>query len=186
LGDASYDYKNRIEGNTNLVPAFQSSFSLDPLTTYTSDDFFGFLDDNEDINAVTTANNLDIGIGRIPATTAADAKAYVDKLSAYLKSFGPWRTQSTFVGDDEDQNLHLQDAEIISATARNTDQEINISKIYLDAFPQESGAGGSRYPQVNDAINRRIFNGNLIWNYNGHVEIAGWHKAILEEEMVNT
>jgi hypothetical protein len=187
LGDASYDHKNRVEGNTNLVPAFQSSFSLDPLTTYTSDDFFGFLDDNEDINSVTTVNNLDIGIGRIPAATAADAKAYADKLSAYVKSFGPWRTQSTFIGDDEDQNLHLQDAELISATARNTDPEVNISKIYLDAFPQESGAGGSRYPQVNEAINRRIFTGNLIWNYSGHGgnrRLA--QEAILEEDMVNT
>jgi hypothetical protein len=187
LGDASYDYKNRVEMNTNLVPAFQSSFSLDPLTTYTSDDFFGFLDDNEDINAVTTVNYLDIGIGRVPATNAADAKAYADKLTAYVKSFGPWRTQGSFVADDEDQNLHLQDAELISNTARNTDPEMNIAKIYLDAYPQESGAGGSRYPQVNEAINRRIFTGNLIWNYSGHGgnrRLA--QEAILEEEMVNT
>ncbi|HLO81337.1 MAG TPA: type IX secretion system sortase PorU [Chitinophagaceae bacterium] len=187
LGDASYDYKNRIESNTNLVPAFQSSFSLDPLTTYTSDDFFGFLDDNENINSVTTVNSLDIGIGRVPATTAADARAYADKLGAYVKSFGPWRTQATFVGDDEDQNLHLQDAELISATARSTDPEINMAKLYLDAFPQESGAGGSRYPQVNEAINRRIFTGNLIWNYSGHGgnrRLA--QEAVLEEDMVNT
>jgi hypothetical protein len=53
FGDGSFDYRNRIIGNTNLVPAYESPFSLDPLTTYTSDDFFGLLDDGDDINSVT-------------------------------------------------------------------------------------------------------------------------------------
>jgi hypothetical protein len=45
FGDASFDYKNRIANNTNLVQAYQSKIFLDPLSTYTSDDFFGFLDE---------------------------------------------------------------------------------------------------------------------------------------------
>jgi hypothetical protein len=67
FGDASFDYKARIKGNTNLVPAFETDQSLDALATYTSDDFFGFLDDNEDINSLLQTNLLDIGIGRVPA-----------------------------------------------------------------------------------------------------------------------
>ena len=51
FGDASYDYKNRINNNTNLYLPMKMIISLDPLSTYTSDDFFGFLDDNEDINS---------------------------------------------------------------------------------------------------------------------------------------
>ena len=43
LGAGSFDYKNRLVGNTNLVPAYESASSLDPLTTYCSDDFYGFL-----------------------------------------------------------------------------------------------------------------------------------------------
>ncbi len=185
LGDASYDYKTNLS-KAAQVAAFQSSFSLDPLTSYTSDDFFGFLEDQEDINSATTNNDLDIGIGRIPAATPEEARAYVDKLLNYVKSFGPWRTQANFIADDEDQNLHLQDAELISTTARLTDPDLNIGKIYLDAYPQESGAGGARYPQVNEAINRKMFTGNLIWNYSGH----GGNKrlaqeAVLEEDMVS-
>jgi len=186
FGDASFDPKDRIPGNTNLVPAFQSGFSLDPLTTYTSDDFFGLLDDNEDINSPTSIGTLDLGVGRIPAATPAEARAYVDKLERYVRSFGPWRTMLSFVGDDEDDNLHLEDAEIVSATARAAEPGLNIAKIYLDAFPQQSGAGGSRYPQVNEAINRRIFSGNLIWNYSGHGgnrRLA--QEVILDEDMVN-
>jgi hypothetical protein len=55
FGDASYDYLNRINGNTNFVPCYESEASLDPLSTYTSDDFFGFLDDNEPIISCQSA-----------------------------------------------------------------------------------------------------------------------------------
>jgi hypothetical protein len=47
FGDASFDYKDRLTYNTNFVPAYENNFSLDVLATYTSDDFYGFLDDNE-------------------------------------------------------------------------------------------------------------------------------------------
>jgi hypothetical protein len=53
----------------------------------------------------------------------------------------------------------------------------NFQKTYLDAFKQESGTGGSRYPQVNESINSRIFTGNLICNYSGH----GGNKRLAQE-----
>ncbi len=170
FGDASFDYRDRISGNSNLVPAYQNPVSLDPLSTYTSDDFFGFLDDNEDINSGLVMNLLDIGVGRIPAKTPAEATDFVNKIAAYLspQSFGPWRNNICFVADDEDNNLHLQDAEQISGTAAATAPVFDRQKIYLDAFKQETGPGGSQYPQANQVINNQIFNGVLIWNYNGH------------------
>jgi Peptidase family C25 len=188
FGDASYDYKNRLNNNTNLVPAYESVNSLDPLATYVSDDFFGFLDDVDDINSFININLLDIGTGRIPARNTGEAKAIVDKIIAYTakESFGPWRNQFSFVADDEDFNLHLQDAEIITNTTTTAAPLFNIEKIYLDAFRQEGGSGGSRYPSVNEAINNRIFSGTLIWNYNGH---GGFRRlaeeSVLDQEMVN-
>lgn len=188
LGDASFDYKNRLLNNTNLVPAYQSGMSLDPLATYVSDDFFGFLEDDEDINSQLKVNTLDIGIGRIPASTNEEAKNYVDKLMAYFdpESMGPWRNQLSFIADDEDMNLHLSDAEIITKTATETNDLLNPVKIYLDAYRQESSPGGSSYPQANDAINNQVFNGTLIWNYNGHggpFRLA--EETILDQQTVN-
>jgi hypothetical protein len=187
FGDASFDYKKRLIGNTNLVPAFQSASSLDPLSSYTSDDFLGFLDDQDDINSVVKTPLLDIGIGRIPASTLAEAKFYVDKVIKYKQSFGAWRNQITFVADDEDQNIHLNDAEGIASTASQLAPILNVGKIYLDAYQQENSTGGSRYPSVNEAINRRMFSGNLIWNYSGH---GGYNRlaqeSILTDEMLNS
>lgn len=183
FGDASFDYKDRIKGNTNLVPAYENNFSLDPLSTYASDDFFGFLDDNEDINSGSIVNLLDLGIGRIPAQNIEQAKNFVDKVEAYFspQSIGPWRNNLTFIADDEDNNLHFQDAEIITTTASSTGPLFNQQKIYLDAFQQETGPGGSRYPQANQASDNQIYNGTLIWNYNGH----GGSNRLAEENILD-
>jgi hypothetical protein len=189
LGDASFDYKNRLPNNTSYVPAYENSFSLDPLSTYTSDDFFGFLDDNEDIGSGTVANFLDIGIGRIPVQTTAQARAYIDKLVAYTnpESLGPWRNHQTFVADDQDQNLHLNDAEAITSAAAAINPLFVQNKIYLDAYTQTSTPAGSRYPEVNQAIKEQIENGTLIWNYNGHGSYSRLaEEVVLEKEMVDS
>lgn len=188
FGKGSYDYKSRIANNTNLVPVYESEVSLDPLASYTSDDFFGFLDDNEDINSGLVLNLLDISLGRIPAKNVAEAKAFVDKVHAYhaAASLGPWRNNINLVADDEDANLHLQDAEVLARTTLNTAPLFNPYKIYLDAFLQESGASGGRYPAANNLINNNLYNGTLIWNYSGHggpSRLA--EEVVLDQQMVN-
>ena len=182
FGSASYDYKSRITGNSNLVPGYESVNSLDPLNTYTTDDFFGFLDDKEDLNLNDPLANLDIGIGRIPARNTAEAKQMVDKIIRYhdKAGLGSWRNESVFVADDQDQDLHLQDAETVSANARAVNSMINQNKIYLDAYPLVSSSGGARYPAVNDAIVNRVFNGTLILNYSGH----GNYQRLAEEAVL--
>jgi hypothetical protein len=188
LGKASFDYKNRIANNTNKVPSYESANSLDPLSTYTSDDYFGFLDDNADINSSVIINQLNIGVGRIPARSVDEAKNFVDKVFAYhsTDAFGTWRNNLNFIADDEDNNLHLQDAETLTATTSSVAPLFNQQKIYLDAFHQESGSAGGRYPQANAVINSNIYNGTLLWNYSGHGGPARLaEEDILDQQIVN-
>ena len=187
FGDASYDYRNRVTPPSPVVPCWESPGSLEPLNTHTSDDFFGMLGDEDDINDPFRSADLDLGIGRIPASTPEEARVFVDKVLRYhaSSSLGPWRNVLSLVADDEDQNLHLNDAEQHAATLGDIAPAWNRHKTYLDAFRQESGAGGSRYPQVRAAIDNRIINGTLIWNYSGHGgsrRLA--QEAILDEESV--
>ncbi|HVU58914.1 MAG TPA: C25 family cysteine peptidase, partial [Puia sp.] len=118
FGAGSFDYKDRLLGNINGVPVYESGVSIDPLNTYTSDDFFGMLKDGSDVNVLDGRSLLDIGVGRIPARTAAEASAVVDKIIHYadIKTQGPWRNELTLVADDGDQNLHLEDAEAFAGT----------------------------------------------------------------------
>lgn len=170
FGAASFDYKNRINNNTNFVPSYQSVNALDPLITYTSDDFFGLLDDVDDVNLTSPPSLLDIAIGRLPVSNVAEAKIAVEKIMNYHanSSFGSWRNNFMFIADDGDANLHLNDAEFISNNAKTINQVFNQNKVYLDAFSLVSGIGGGRYPDVNNTIVNEISNGTVVFNYNGH------------------
>ena len=170
FGSGSFDYKDRIQGNVNGVPAYESGVSIDPLNTYTSDDFFGMLKDGSDVNVLDGRSLLDIGVGRIPARTVAEAGAVVDKIIHYadIKTQGPWRNEVTLVADDGDQNLHLQDAEAFAGTITTGAPVFGVDKIYLDAYKQQSTPAGGRYPDVNQAISGGLYSGTLLWNYTGH------------------
>lgn len=188
FGSASYDYRNRITNNRNLVPGFESKESLSPLLTYTSDDFFGLLSDSDDISRNTPGVLLDMGIGRIPARNLTEAQTMVDKIFHYQSaaSMGAWRNQQVFIADDQDQNLHLMDAESISADAKAINPLFNQEKIYLDAYPLVSSSAGARYPAVNDAIVNQVFNGALIVNYSGHGSYQRLaDEAILTQDELN-
>lgn len=170
FGAGSFDPKNRISNNVNLVPVYESANSLDPLLSFTSDDFFGLIGDSDNINDLSSLTPLAIAVGRIPVASAAEAAVMVDKIIRYhsASGLGEWRKEMIFLADDQDNNLHLSDAESIVAGAQNVNPVLHPNKIYLDAFPLVSGAGGARYPAVSEAIVNTVFNGALLFNYSGH------------------
>lgn len=180
LGDASYDYKHRIANNTNQVPSYQSENSIHPIQSYVTDDYFGFLDDNESDALNST---LDIGIGRIMSQNESQAQAIVNKTIDYLtnpNNLRPWRNKITIVADDEDGNIHMRQSDEI-ATKITTEQPLyNINKIYLDAYKQVSNAGGSTYPDANTALDKANQTGSLVINYAGHGgELGLAHERVL-------
>ncbi|MBS1643320.1 MAG: type IX secretion system sortase PorU [Bacteroidetes bacterium] len=185
LGAASYDYKNRLAYNTNYVPAYESANALDPLSTYVSDDFFGLINDSDNINTATTSstnNILNVGIGRLPARNKTEAAIMVQKIVNYhINNYlGNWKNECIFVADDKDNNIHLHDAELNSSDAALSYPNFNITKLYLDAFPLVSGSGGARYPSVNSAIVSKISNGIFLFNYNGH----GGYRQLADEAVL--
>lgn len=186
FGDASYDYKYVLDNNTNYVPAYQSVNSYTPTLSYISDDYFGFLDDSEGdaINSI-----LDIGVGRFPVKTIAEARNAVDKVISYHNKpdvLGRWRNWVAFVGDDEDGNIHMRQANELSKKIENNHGNYNIRKIFFDAYPQESHFGGEAYPGVNEAINDVMNRGAVLLTYVGHGGELGWaHERVLNISDIN-
>lgn len=181
FGSASFDYKNKIQPNTNLIPTYQTLNSEGYVSTYPTDDFFALLDDGESINSFNSF--MDVGIGRIPATNVQEAQDYINKLKHYHgpASFGSWKMQAALVADDKEAGMnHLADCESISQPFINNLPEFTIHKIYSDAHPVVSGASGNRYPTMNQAINERIYQGTFYMSYSGHGSPVRWsHEAIL-------
>jgi hypothetical protein len=182
-GDASYDYKDRVTGNTNIVPTYESPSSLNPISSFCTDDYFGCLDLSEGGSMTDNNDFLDVAIGRLPVRNNIEAQGVNNKIIVYQSpaSLGSWRNELCYVADDEDNNIHLNDAELLSDFISTNYPAYNIDKIYLDAYTQVSTPGGNRYPDVKDDINRKIFSGALMMNYIGHGGINGWaHERIID------
>jgi hypothetical protein len=179
LGDASYDYKNRVTNQTAFVPVYESRESLHPIFSYSSDDYFGFMEPDE---GDWTESNLgdhtmEIGVGRIPARSADEAKWVVDKLIHYAtggQALGKWRNRISFVADDGDANTHQLDADRLAQGVTGQYPQMNVDKIYVDAFPQVITASGQLAPRVQETINWTVNQGSLIVNYTGHGGESGW------------
>ncbi|WP_181309055.1 type IX secretion system sortase PorU [Rufibacter sp. XAAS-G3-1] len=173
LGDASFDPKNRIPQNTNFIPIYQSRQSLDPVLSYSSDDYIGFLDDEEgEWSEVdfSLAHRLDVGIGRLPVKTPAEADLIIDKLIRYEsdQTLGNWRKRLIFLADDGDSNEHLNDADYLAELVERNHADYLPQKIYLDLYPQISVPNGQRSPETNQALREAIEKGALVTNYTGH------------------
>ncbi len=195
FGDGTYDPKNRVSNNNYMVPAYEFLASEDLINAMVVDDYFGMLDDTESINP---SDLLDIGIGRILATTELQAISQVDKIENYIKNgipsfaddngnyktFGDWRLNYNCISDDADESVDNQffsDCEALYTQVKTEHPEILIKKAYLDAYQQASGAGGQRYPEVNDWINSEMEKGTLVMNYLGH----GGEVQLARESVVN-
>ncbi|MEZ4844028.1 MAG: type IX secretion system sortase PorU [Bacteroidia bacterium] len=190
FGDGSYDYKAKVEPNTNFVPTFQSRDVLIPEESYCADEFYGILDDMEgwyDINL--RMEDIDVAVGRIPCRNAEQAKTAVDKIIHYhdVSSHGDWVNRLTFLGDDEDGNYHFNDCEKATEKVNAQQPNYNIEKIYLDAYEQLSFGSGEKYPDVNLAVTKSFEKGNLVFAYLGHGGGSGiaHERVVTREEIKN-
>ena len=188
FGDGTYDPKNRLPNNNNYVPTYQVVNSEYSLTAMVTDDYFGMLDENESIEST---DMLDIGVGRLLISSQDIAKQQVDKIEHYLinggvldqanSCFGDWKNRYVIIADDEEYGYFInQDAEPNTLYVKDSFPEMNVNKIYCDAFQQVTNAGGQRYPLVNHEINESVKNGAIVVNYIGH----GGEKGAAEERII--
>ncbi len=187
FGDASFDFKNRIPNNTNIVPIFQSLESrYHSGSSFASDDYFVLMDPLE--GDPLGAYGIDIAVGRMLVSSQEQADQMVNKVIEYhdIKSYGSWRNNYVAIADDPssdparsgDKELQFYQnrlADIIYAQK----PFINVKKMLIDSYVQETTAGGSRFPQVNIDIRNDFEKGALVFNYLGH----GGEDGLAEERI---
>ena len=182
FGDASYDFKNRLFNNTNIVPVFHgfnpfaseanntSNFSL--YSSFMSDDFFGLMDDGEG-QMLGSFDGIDIAVGRMLVSSVDQAKDMVDKVIEYYdeKSYGRWRNNYVVYSDDADNSTDatLQFGLNNLADVLTTQKPfVNVKKIHADSYVQQVAAGGERYPEAKKDFLDALELGALVFNYFGH------------------
>ncbi|MBN2174308.1 MAG: type IX secretion system sortase PorU [Bacteroidales bacterium] len=182
FGDGSFDPKDRLHFNTNLIPTFQTEESLISASSYVVEDYFGLLDNSEGNDGIGI---LDVGIGRLPVINTEEADLAISRIIRYINpaepQFGDWRNKICIIADDEDNNLHLKQADTLANGLNFIPKVYNVNKIYLDSYYQVRTPKGDRYPEVTEAINKQMEEGALIMNYVGHGGKSGWaHERILQ------
>ena len=204
FGDGSYNNLSLLPSNQNLIPTYESYNSWDYTKSFTSDDYFVTLDDNE---GESPLDLIDMGVGRLPVSSPAQATAAVNKLLNYDKLTMPgstaatctnggdggatdWRNLALFVADDQnganfEGDLHMRNCDTLALRVEKYAPCFNINKIYLDAYVQYSTPGGQRYPDAEKDLRDRVQRGCLLVNYVGHGGEVGWaHERVLDNATI--
>ena len=202
LGDTSYDFKGKNQPNSDIIPSYQSEASANFSDSYVTDDYFvmtkpQYVPSNPVFPPTSITSFLpDLPVGRLPAANLSEAKLLIDKALAYNNGlpgqstpFGEWRMKMDFVVDDDFDTgtpfHNSMNTSLVNVFETGTERkEYNIRKLYLDAFPATTSAGGQRYPQVNQAISNDVGN-SLYLFYFGHGGINGWaQERVLTIDMI--
>ena len=176
FGDGTFDNKNILKYNNNFIPTYQAESSLiDAGSSFTTDDVLTYLSPYASGNIRDT---MSIGVGRFTVNTIAEAQNIVNKCERYVSKadikngeWGDWRNVVTLTADDADtwgERYFIENAENIYYEIKATNPNLNVEKIYSDAYKQYSSSAGATYPDASKAINQRMKKGCLLFNYVGH------------------
>ena len=199
FGDGHFNYRNLGDEAQrpelqNWVPPYETDMSFDPIESYTSDDYFGLLDDNEGVwdwpGLDFTGNEIvDLGIGRFPVQSAEEAAAMVEKVKRYEnpETYGGWRSRYMFVADDAYNgvratvenlpDLHTQNADVVAELIGREYPRIDIRKVYAISYTRDF-QNGWRIPGAENDVLSGLNDGVLVMNYSGH---GGEHGLAQEE-----
>ena len=180
FGDGVYD--NRMVTNAfrhaSNPPAkllvYESEESLEGTASFVSDDYFGFLDDNEGTRPAQ--DKLDIGVGRFPVRTTEEADIAVEKSIRYMNDTdrGVWKNTVCFLADDGDGNTHAGHANALADLLTERHPEFIADKIFVDAYERVSTVSGSTAPGAHTRFMDLLTSGLLMLNYSGHGSTTSW------------
>lgn len=173
FGDASFDYKNRIPNNTNIVPIYHDLSSFNLSSSIMSDDFYAMLDPNEGLMTKSGSEDMELAVGRMLVSDITQATQMVTKVIDYnsIDSYGKWRNNFVLISDDVDEAWEAtlqQGIDELGDRIHEKKPFVNVKKIHTDSYVQEASAGGFRYPQARRDIIEELEQGALVFNYFGH------------------
>ena len=174
FGDGAWDNRMVLSDWSTSTPddfllCYESENSYSETSCYVSDDYFCILDDDEG-GALVTSDKADVAVGRISARTADEAKIAVDKIESYIKNeeAGVWQNIVCFMGDDGNQNAHMDDADSVAKSVEQLYPNLMVKRIMWDAYTRVTSSTGNSYPDVTRLIKQQLQQGALMMNYSGH------------------
>lgn len=181
FGDGGYDNRlitNVWEGtNACMLLTYQNDKSLSTTQSSVIDDYFGFVADNSGQNLA--GDKVEVGIGRFPVRSLAEARTAVDKAIYYAenKEFGIWKNALCLIADDGDKtspNLHIKQADSLAKVLEVKYPEFLVNKVYVDSYKKIILPYGESSPDAKKKIFDLLNDGLLMINYTGHGTALTW------------
>ena len=172
------------------VPIWQSPVGETESTSYSTDDYIGMLKDVTGTFNIGAAE-INVAVGRMPVKNLNEANLMIDKLEKYLIGYdlGSWRNNMMVIADDQDNGVHLNQAEkvIEIMKSQNKGNDVLYEKLYLDAYPLEFTGTGTTYPQAHNRMMNKWEEGVSFINYIGHANTKSWgHESLLTWNDINS
>ena len=192
MGGGAWDNRMHVpdwagQNPDDYLLCYESYESLSHTSSYVMEEYFGLLDDTE--GRYPVVEKVDLGIGRIPVVTVSQARGEVDQLIDYMsgKYAGAWCNKILVLGDDGDNNVHMQDADGVADIMQATLPAVDIRKLYWDAFKMEVSASNNGYPSLRKQLLEHLDDGALIVNYSGHgsTEVLSHELVINKSDLRN-
>lgn len=176
FGDGAWD--NRMLSSVwsgyspdDFLLCFESENSMSEVDCFVTDDFYCILDDGESLgSSVRYTGQPDIAVGRLPVRTDSEAETVVDKVEKYLKleNAGSWMNTVVFMGDDGNDNAHMNDADLAAKVVESLHPAFDVRRVIWDAYERVTASTGTTYPDVTKLLKQYMADGALMMNYCGH------------------
>ena len=182
FGTGSVDNRELHGKHDGQLLTYQSDNSNNPDLTFSSDDFFVFLNDNSGTNVAS--EKMTIGVGRMVCTSVEEARSDVDKLVEYYATpdYGVWRNNTLVVSDSPDKGEYLFQGE----GYRNLiDNELNTgmhaNTVHNSQYPRSSTETDAEVVRKTAVTGKKLLkqffkSGVYFGTYVGHAGTAGFTK----------
>lgn len=180
MGDGTFDNRKLLStSGPNTLLTYPAVNSENEIKAINNDGYFGYLEEDQAAEMVAT---MQIGVGRLPVSTAEEAQAMVNKIEEYICSSQQesWRRELVFMADNYDDNMHISDADAAAEVTAKTVPDYVLHKIYLDAYPKQVTSSSESCPIAKNQLDNYFQNGILMLNYSGH----GGYNAVTSESMI--
>ena len=174
FGTGSYDNREIMGKHPNNLLTYQSDNSNNSNYSFTTDDFFGFLNDNSGTNIGN--ERMSIGVGRITCNDVAEAKNDVDKIIEYYANpdYGVWRNNNIVISDSPDNGIYMFQAQGYQNQIDNAlNTGMNVSSVHNSQYPRSTIEPTTDVPRKTATEGKKqltylLKDGAYFANYVGH------------------